>query len=565
MARFGYHHGVVWNLGEENDENTDAQRKAFADYIRAMDAYDHPIVIHTFPSQWQQVYGPFLGYPNFEGPSVQIATPQDAHWITLDWINQSSNAGRNWIVTIDESGPWQDGATPDGPGNNHDEQRREILWGNLMAGGAGVEWYFGYSHPHSDFTLQDFRSRDSFWDYTRFALEFFNTYLPFHEMTANDDLASNTNSYVFAKDDAVYAVYLKWGGTTTLNLNGSSKTYTVKWYNPRTGGSLVNGPVQEVTGPGNVSIGQPPSDQSLDWVALVEEKVDNVFGDVSGDGEVSAFDASLVLQHAIGLIVLPQNLLTIADVSSNGDVSAFDGSMILQHVIDLLPCFPADPQCTGKTTTTQREKPELTWIESSEEKGTQILTLTNNSTSAPAQSIDLDIQYDPTLYSLENLEYSLPSNWQIMVNDSEGHIQIAGAGGKEKLSTELIKLSLNSLSDTEHRSPIQARISLDESPQGMAVTTNGKDAPSRFQLSGNYPNPFNPETTIRYFLPEAAQVHLEVFDLTGRSVAILVDGKNQEQGDYSVIFDASSLPSGIYIYRMEANQFQETRKMTLLK
>ena len=272
IARFGYHHGLVWNLGEENDENTDAQRKAFADYIRAFDAYDHPIVIHTLPGQWQNVYGPLLGYPNFEGPSLQIGVPEDAHWITLDWLNQSANAGKKWYVTIDEAGPWQDGATPDGPGNNHWQVRREILWGNFMAGGAGVEWYFGFTHPHSDFTLQDFRSRDNFWDFTRYALEFFHTYLPFQEMKSNDDLASNENAYVLAKEDAVYAVYLKWGGTTTLNLNNSSKTYTIKWFNPRTGGSLVNGTVAEVTGPGSVSIGQPLTDQSEDWVALIEEK-----------------------------------------------------------------------------------------------------------------------------------------------------------------------------------------------------------------------------------------------------------------------------------------------------
>ena len=566
VARFGYHHGLVWNLGEENDENTDAQRKSFADYIRAFDAYDHPIVIHTFPGKWQEVYGPFLGYPNFEGPSIQIGLPEDAHWITLDWVNQSANSGKKWLVTIDEAGPWQDGAKPDGPGNNHDQLRREILWGNYMAGGAGVEWYFGFEHPHSDFTLEDFRSRDNFWDYTRYALEFFENHIPFHEMSGNDDLASNENAYVFAKEDAVYAVYLKWGGTTTLNLNGSSKTYTVKWYNPRSGGALINGTVLEVTGPGTVSIGQPPSDQSSDWVALVEEKVENLYGDVSGDGDVTAFDASLVLQHAIGLIVLPQSLVTIADVSGNGEVSAFDGSMILQRVIELISCFPADPQCAGKASLSQqRVVPHVYWEEAMSEDGKRTLTLVHQPDNSRSQSIDLSVQFDASRYTLDRYEYTLPSNWQVFTNEEAGRLQLAGAGGKEHLEPELIKVYLTPTVHHVNSGPVKGHVSLDESPQGIATAEDDKNTPNTFELSGNYPNPFNPETTISYFLPDEALVSLEVFDLTGRSVAVLVDNANQAQGEYTVNFDASSLPSGIYIYRLDANGFQETRKMTLLK
>ena len=565
IARFGYHHALVWNLGEENDENTDAQRKSFADYIRAFDAYDHPIVIHTLPSQWQAVYGPFLGYPNFEGTSLQIGVPEDAHWLTLDWLNQSANAGKKWYVTIDEAGPWQDGVTPDGSGNNHWQLRREVLWGNFMAGGAGVEWYFGFNHPHSDFTLQDFRSRDSFWDFTRYALEFFHTYLPFQEMTANDDLASNSNAYVLAKEDAVYAVYLKWGGTTTLDLSNSSKTYTIKWFNPRTGGPLVNGTVAEVTGPGTVSIGQPLTDQSEDWVALVEEKVDNLYGDVSGDGDVSALDASLVLQHSIGLIVLPQSLLTIADVSGNGDISAFDGSMILQRVIDLISCFPADPQCTGKNSPAKKNVPELDWQEANSAEGARILTLVHTPDGKPVQSIDLNVQFDPGTHSIDHVEYLLPSEWQVFQNESDGRIQIAGAGGQEFLSPELLKIHLKPTGKGSLGSSVKAHVSLDESPEGTAIAQKDNETPSSFQLSGNYPNPFNPETTIKYFLPEAAQVHLEVFDMTGRSVAVLVNNEPQAEGEYSVNFDASALPSGIYVYRINANGFQQTRKMTLLK
>ena len=68
VARFGHHPAVVWNLGEENT-NTDGERKAFSDYIKALDSNDHPVVVHTYPGQYDQIYSPLLGYPTFDGPS----------------------------------------------------------------------------------------------------------------------------------------------------------------------------------------------------------------------------------------------------------------------------------------------------------------------------------------------------------------------------------------------------------------------------------------------------------------------------------------------------------------
>ncbi len=84
------------------------------------------------------------------------------------------------------------------------------------------------------------------------------------------------------------------------------------------------------------------------------------------------------------------------------------------------------------------------------------------------------------------------------------------------------------------------------------------------RLQGNYPEPFNPVTTIRYALPEAAHVRLEVFDLTGRRVALLVDGE-RTAGQYAAQFDASRLASGMYLYRLRAGATVQTRTMMLLK
>jgi len=80
----------------------------------------------------------------------------------------------------------------------------------------------------------------------------------------------------------------------------------------------------------------------------------------------------------------------------------------------------------------------------------------------------------------------------------------------------------------------------------------------------NHPNPFNPATTIRYALPEPVRVQLKLYNLLGQEIVTLVD-EVQEAGYRSVRFDGSVYPSGIYIYRISAGPFTESRKMLLLK
>ena len=98
--------------------------------------------------------------------------------------------------------------------------------------------------------------------------------------------------------------------------------------------------------------------------------------------------------------------------------------------------------------------------------------------------------------------------------------------------------------------------------------------PSKFSLSQNYPNPFNPETTISYTIPsnvksETAKVTLKVYDLLGREVATLVD-EYQQAGNYNASFNvetlhATSLPSGVYFYRLQSGSYSETKKLILLR
>jgi hypothetical protein len=104
---------------------------------------------------------------------------------------------------------------------------------------------------------------------------------------------------------------------------------------------------------------------------------------------------------------------------------------------------------------------------------------------------------------------------------------------------------------------------------GTEPTKNG-ELPTAFGLKQNYPNPFNPQTTVRYDLPEDATVTLTVYNTLGQEVARLAD-EVQTAGYKSTVFDASSLPSGLYFYRMNATGIQtgsaytRVMKMILVK
>ncbi|HKI47521.1 MAG TPA: T9SS type A sorting domain-containing protein [Balneolales bacterium] len=88
--------------------------------------------------------------------------------------------------------------------------------------------------------------------------------------------------------------------------------------------------------------------------------------------------------------------------------------------------------------------------------------------------------------------------------------------------------------------------------------------PHKIKLSQNYPNPFNPTTNIQYTLPKGEHVTLKVYNTLGQLVSTLMN-KTQAAGSYTLNFKANNLPSGMYIYRLKAGNYTETKKMMLIK
>ena len=291
VARFGYLLALNWNIGEENTQSSE-QQLAMAMNLRDTDPYGgHHIVVHTFPNGQERVYPGLLGTLSpFTGASLQMAW-NAVHERTWRWVAASSQAKKPWVVANDEQGPAGLGVPPD-PGYagfaGKDAQGRDVgytlhdirkytLWGNLMAGGAGVEYYFGYGLPDNDLVAENFRSRDQSWDYARIAIDFFHTQkIPFWEMTNADGLVGNdrhdNSRYAFAKANDVYLVYLPTGGTTSLDLSAAKGQFGVEWFDPRNGGALKPGSVRAVTGGAPAALGTPPDSPGEDWLAVVRRR-----------------------------------------------------------------------------------------------------------------------------------------------------------------------------------------------------------------------------------------------------------------------------------------------------
>ncbi len=285
IARYGYLLALNWNLGEENTQTVQQQRDMAA-YIAAKDPYHHLIVTHT-GGGWGnhlKVYPHMLGDQSaLTGASLQTRDVMDTHRYVAHWLRASVEAGKPWVVANDEQDQGSTGTPPDPGFEGYEQQegpsidqiRKYALWATLMAGGAGIEYYFGYIHPENDILCENWRSRQKTWDSARFAHQFFvQQQIPFWEMQSADGLVGNAEDenlrYCFAKEHELYLVYLPNGGTSLLDLSAASGRFSVKWFNPRGGGDLQDGSLPEISGGGSVLLGFPPSQPEEDWLIVIQ-------------------------------------------------------------------------------------------------------------------------------------------------------------------------------------------------------------------------------------------------------------------------------------------------------
>lgn len=280
IARFAHHKNIIWNMGEENGAapwwphaQNDQQRYAMIRHIKDADPYKNPVVIHTLPEEdmREPVLKNLIGYEKLDGISMQIGTVTNIHQDIKKWLSLSHKSEKPWIISMDEIGPWHTGTPSDADNTRIDTLRSEVLWSTLTAGGAGVEWYFGWLKPPNDLNAENLRSRDKMWDQSAIAHEFFKK-IPYSIMKSADSLLRDTTNYCFSKPGEIYVVYLKNGEATSLDLRGQAGKFDVLWYDPRNGGAMLKGTKSILTGGSWTDLGRAPKLENKDWVVLVKKK-----------------------------------------------------------------------------------------------------------------------------------------------------------------------------------------------------------------------------------------------------------------------------------------------------
>lgn len=269
IARFSHLLALTWNIGEENSQ-TAPQEIAMAKYIADRDPHNNLIVMHTYPNQ-KSKYNSLTGSQSeLTGASLQIDTPSSVNSEVRQWIDASAAAGKQWVVANDEIGHFSTGVAADAsyPGDkgiqadNRDTIRQSVLWGTLMAGGEGVEYYYGYQTGETDLTAEDHRSRATKWADAKYALDFYSA-VDFNSMTPDNSIVNGSGNFAMRNDGVEYIAYFQNASNQTIDI--SPGTYSVKWFDPRNGGVFQNGTIVEVSGGTDTVIGNPPSSTTSDW------------------------------------------------------------------------------------------------------------------------------------------------------------------------------------------------------------------------------------------------------------------------------------------------------------
>lgn len=179
----------------------------------------------------------------------------------------------------------------------------------------------------------------------------------------------------------------------------------------------------------------------------------------------------------------------------------------------------------------------------------------------PLDLVTVGVQGNATL-SWDNME-TIPSNWGVVLTDFETLESV-----NLRIRTSY-SFQINSSLDSKNSTSLniepsgQPRFSLRITP-GATVNNEEGTKPLEYSLSQNYPNPFNPSTTITYSIVHPGNVNISVYNLLGQKVATLIN-ENKTTGTYQIRFNAASLSSGVYFYRLETGSFVSQHKMTLIK
>jgi len=370
-----------------------------------------------------------------------------------------------------------------------------------------------------------------------------------------------------------------------FSVDNVDKSYVINAENCWWGNNL--GPIQS-NSPGNATSEQEIVTTSVDYTPWLTNGSQNpVMGDVSLNGTVTAYDASLILKYVVSSVVLDTSQLVVANVSGQDGVTAYDASLILQYVVNIITTFPVEEKLKSATI---ENKPsiQLSFDNISAQAGDEISIPVTFSGVSGVLGLQAILVYDTSLLKVKNVEFSDYISTMYAAsgfNTSKGEIKLAFAGSKS-LNTDGIPASIifnvakniQGIKNTQLKVKqfIVNEVDMSKSSQDceIMIIGNGTGVKSTDNLSGIefsiYPNPFNISATIKYSVQNNnSRLTIEVMNVLGSKVAIL-ESELKTAGKYSIHWNGTDsnnelLPDGIYFIRLQSGEQVKIQKVRIIR
>jgi parallel beta-helix repeat protein len=341
------------------------------------------------------------------------------------------------------------------------------------------------------------------------------------------------------------------------------------------------GPVQTNT-PGNGTSVQELITTSVDYQPFkTNGGVSPEMGDVSLNGAVQAFDASLVLQHVVGSITLNVTQQEVADVSAEAGITAYDASLILQYVVGMIQYFPAELLKSGVSFLSD---PVLSVGSAAVMSKTDVDIPVRVIHESGMVSGDIYLKYDPDYLQVKRVTTALTGMTMFYGIDSINGILTIALAGTCPLAMDttlaLITFHARCPAGTQVSIPVRVNTFLanetdltNGSINGIVTITNPANgiAPETENMPGRmfpvYPNPTSGNATLTYVVNKNHSfVTIEIYNMTGMKVATLITGQF-DKGKYTVpVLKQGIIPdSGAYLIRMTVNGYSQTQILQIAK
>ena len=306
------------------------------------------------------------------------------------------------------------------------------------------------------------------------------------------------------------------------------------------------------------------------------------YGDVSTNGDITPFDASLILQYLAGSMELDAAQIGVGDVTQDATLSALDAAKILDYSVGLIESLPVGNDDI------ELAEGFMDISGGSYTPGDIIEMPINIEAGSNIRSFEFELSYDPEVLVFNSIQWDENISTMTIIDLQEDGLFRASAAGIGSLNSGAITLGTIEFELLESFADQQTMVTMNRSrlneesvlvDQASAVFTNALlivdewghgGVPDKFALKQNYPNPFNPTTRIRYQLPKETMVSVRIYDIMGRVVKDLVPKQRSLAGFYQKTWNATNnngdqVGAGMYIYVIEADNFRDSHKMVLMK